>query len=98
MTVRTINLRQKGQITLPAEIRHELGLMDGDRLLVERRGKEIVLISPDDVVDRTAGALAEYAKNGPLEWDREELWKEITSERENRVHQQMQEESSNEHD
>lgn len=61
MALRSINLRHKGQITLPADLRDELGLKDGDRLLVERRGKEIVLISPDDVVDPTAGALAEYA-------------------------------------
>lgn len=61
MAIRAINLRHKGQITLPADLRDEMGLKDGDRLLVERRGKEIVLISPDDVVDPTAGALSEYA-------------------------------------
>lgn len=61
MALRSINLRHKGQITLPADLRDELGLKDGDRLLVERRGKEIVLISPEDVVDPTAGALSEYA-------------------------------------
>jgi AbrB family looped-hinge helix DNA binding protein len=61
MTLRPINIRHKGQITLPAEIREELGLKEGDKLLVGRRGKEIVLISPDDVVDPSAGALAEYA-------------------------------------
>jgi AbrB family looped-hinge helix DNA binding protein len=61
MAHRAINVRHKGQITLPADIRAELGLKDGDRLLVERRGKEIVLISPEDVVDPTAGILSDYA-------------------------------------
>lgn len=61
MAMRAINVRHKGQITLPAEIREELGISEGDRLLIQRRGKEIVLISPEDVVDPTAGALAEYA-------------------------------------
>ena len=61
MALRSINLRPKGQITLPADIRDELGLKEGDRLLVERRGKEIVLISPVDVIDPTAGALSRYA-------------------------------------
>ena len=61
MALRRINVRHKGQITLPAEIREELGLKEGDRLLVERRGKEIVLTSPEDIVDPSAGVLAEYA-------------------------------------
>jgi len=61
MALRSVNVRHKGQITLPAEIRDEMGIEVGDRLLVERRGKEIVLISPDDVVDPTAGIFKEYA-------------------------------------
>ena len=61
MAMRSVNVRQKGQITLPVEIRDEMGIEVGDKLLVERRGKEIVLISPDDVVDPSAGALAKYA-------------------------------------
>lgn len=38
MTLRTINLRPNGQITLPADIRNALGLKVGDTLLAERRG------------------------------------------------------------
>ena len=66
MTFRSVNVRQKGQITLPADLRDELGLKEGDRLLVERRGKEIVLILPEDVVDPTAGAFKDYAKGKHL--------------------------------
>lgn len=61
MTLRSIKVRHKEQITLLADVREEMGLKDGDRLLVESRGKEIVLIAPDDVVEPTAGALSEYA-------------------------------------
>ncbi len=60
MVMRAINVRPKGQITLPADIRHELGIEEGDRLLIMLRGKEIVVISPDDVEDPTAGALRPY--------------------------------------
>jgi AbrB family looped-hinge helix DNA binding protein len=66
MALRPINIRHKGQITLPADIREELGLKEGDRLILERRGREIVLISPDDVVDPTAGAFRDYAKGKHL--------------------------------
>jgi len=63
--VRAINVRRKGQITLPADIRDELGVNDGGKLLLERRGNEWVLIQPNVLKDRTAGALAEYARNMP---------------------------------
>jgi AbrB family looped-hinge helix DNA binding protein len=74
MALRSINVRHKGQITLPAEIRHELGIAEGDRLLVERRGKEIVLISPDSVVDPTAGIFKEYAYARNPDVNEEKAW------------------------
>jgi AbrB family looped-hinge helix DNA binding protein len=61
MNRHTVTVRNKGQITLPAELRRELGISDGDCMLVQLRGREIVLISPNNVVDPTAGALAKYA-------------------------------------
>lgn len=61
LALHTINIRHKGQITLPASIRKELGIEEGDRLIVQRRGNDIVLISPENLEDPTAGALAEYA-------------------------------------
>jgi len=59
--IRAIRVRHKGQVTLPADIRSELGIEEGDKLFIERRGKEIVLISSQDAVDPSAGVLAEYA-------------------------------------
>ncbi len=74
MAMRAINVRHKGQITLPADIRDELGLKEGDRLLVERRGKEIVLTSPEDVVDPTAGIFKEYAYARNPDVNEEKAW------------------------
>ena len=39
----TSTLTRKGQVTIPKEIRDELGLAEGDRLFFVRRGDEIVL-------------------------------------------------------
>lgn len=61
MAIRAITVRHKGQMTLPADVRKELGLRDGDVLYLERRGNDYVLVRPDDVVDPTAGILSEYA-------------------------------------
>ncbi len=38
MVMYPVNVRHKGQVTIPASIRAELGLKEGDRLLVQRRG------------------------------------------------------------
>jgi AbrB family looped-hinge helix DNA binding protein len=62
MAIQAIRVRRKGQVTLPADIRNDLGIAEGDRLLVERRGNEIVLTSPDDYVDPLAGVFQQYAK------------------------------------
>lgn len=61
MALQSIKVRHKGQVTLPANLRKELDIDEGDDLLIHRRGKELVIILPEDVVDPTAGVLAEYA-------------------------------------
>lgn len=88
MTIRTIIVRQRGQMTLPSDVREDLGVKDGGKLRLEHRGNEWVL-RPDDIVDRLAGALSNYATDEPLEWDREEIWTEIAMERDERVQQQV---------
>lgn len=93
MAIRSVNVRQKGQMTLPADVRRELGVTEGGKLMLERRENEWVLLRPEDLVDRTAGVFAEYAKGKPLEWDRDEIWTEIAMERWNRLQQQMDEEN-----
>ncbi|MBA2759035.1 MAG: AbrB/MazE/SpoVT family DNA-binding domain-containing protein [Chloroflexia bacterium] len=66
MVIRTVNVRQKGQMTLPADVRDQLGVQNGGKLLLERQENHWILVRADDLVDRTAGALAEYAMNVPL--------------------------------
>jgi bifunctional DNA-binding transcriptional regulator/antitoxin component of YhaV-PrlF toxin-antitoxin module len=53
-------------MTLPADVRDELGVQNGGKLLLERQDNHWILVRADKLVDRTAGALAEYAKNVPL--------------------------------
>ena len=49
----------KGQVTLPAALRAQLGLEPGSRILFEARGKELV-IKPDLPVSAFYGMLKEY--------------------------------------
>ena len=44
-------VKQKGQVTIPADIREELGLDEGDYVEVTREGSRIVL-TPKEVVER----------------------------------------------
>lgn len=59
------NVRNKGQITLPAEIRKRYELRSGSRVVFEEREGYIALIPAEELVDDTAGALASYAQDAP---------------------------------
>jgi AbrB family looped-hinge helix DNA binding protein len=48
---------RKGQVTVPAEIRRELGLKEGDRVVFILDEGDVRLARTDSVVQRTAGAL-----------------------------------------
>ncbi|HVL22783.1 MAG TPA: AbrB/MazE/SpoVT family DNA-binding domain-containing protein [Thermomicrobiales bacterium] len=74
MVIRTINVRHKGQMTLPADVREDLGVKEGGDLVLERRGSEWVLIRPDDVVDPTAGILKDYAYARNPDVEEEKAW------------------------
>ena len=54
--LRTVVTR-KGQVTVPAEIRRELGLKQGDRVAFILEEGEVRLARTGSVVQRTAGAL-----------------------------------------
>lgn len=90
MLSREARIKQKGQVTIPSEIRDKFELDQGSRVIFEDRGTYIAFLPTDSLVDRTAGALSEYAKDGPLEWDREEIWTEIATERWNRLQRQLE--------
>jgi len=70
-----VKLSSKGQIVIPAKIRKELDLSKGDKLLLERRGNEIILkpivkLSRLRGVDKIEGA-SEEIENMRKEWDKE---------------------------
>ena len=74
MALQSIKVRHKGQITLPANLRKELNIDEGDDLLIQRRGKELIIVLPDDVEDPTAGALSAYAYTNNPDPAEERRW------------------------
>ncbi len=98
MLSKEARIKQKGQVTIPVEIRDKFELDQGSRVIFEDRGTYIAILPTDSLVDRTAGALSDYAKNGPLEWDRDEIWTEIATERWDRLQRQVNDESGETHD
>ena len=59
-------ITRKGQVTIPAEIRRELDLKEGERISVERHGDAVVLRRARSVTEQTAGVLASYRRTPPL--------------------------------
>lgn len=53
-----VRLKEKGQMTVPAEIREQLKLKRGDLLEVQTDGRAIILV-PKAVVDREAAYAGE---------------------------------------
>ena len=74
MATHSVNIRDKGQITLPADIRNKLGLEKGDTLLIEQRDRAIMLILPEDVVDPTAGIFKDHAYTRNPDVNEEKSW------------------------
>jgi len=58
-----VQVRERGQVTIPADLRREMGLRDGDVFAVIRLGDTLILTRKKLVVpelaDRIAGILAE---------------------------------------
>jgi antitoxin PrlF len=48
---------RKGQITIPAEIRRQLGIKQGDKVALRLEDDQAHLSRVENVVDRTAGSL-----------------------------------------
>jgi AbrB family looped-hinge helix DNA binding protein len=57
---------RKGQVTIPIEIRRELGLENGGRVDIKQEGKVVTLEPAQSVADRTAGIGAAYRLPKPL--------------------------------
>lgn len=94
MVTRSSTMKDKGQITVPVEIRRKHDLHTGSRLVFEDRGDYIAVMPARSTVDRLAGSLAEYAAGKPpLDVNREEIWEGIASERWERLQAQIAEDS-----
>jgi AbrB family looped-hinge helix DNA binding protein len=70
-----VKLSAKGQIVIPAWLRKELGLSEGDKLLIERKQEEVILkpvvkLSKLRGIDKLEGASEEIEKIRE-EWDEE---------------------------
>ncbi len=73
--IEKVKLSAKGQIVIPARIRKELGLSEGDRLFIERRQGEVILkpvvkLSKLRGIDKLEGASKEIEKMR-RKWDEE---------------------------
>ncbi len=53
-----------GQVTIPFEVREELGLGEGDPIVFERH-EGYVIVRRATIVEQTYGALAKYGRTPP---------------------------------
>lgn len=81
MAMKAVKVTRKGQITLPADLRREFGIEEGDLIYVRKGDLGIEIVTPEDWVTKTAGMFRDYAGEEPLEWDRDDIWTEIARER-----------------
>src|SRR6478672_8529085 len=54
-------LTRKGQMTVPADVRRALGLVEGDRIVVTCDADAVTIRRADNVAERTAGIFHKYA-------------------------------------
>ena len=52
--MKTVTVTSKGQVTIPSELRRELGIGEGEKLIVVREGKAVKMI-PVPRLSRLAG-------------------------------------------
>ena len=53
-------ITRKGQVTVPAEIRHKLGLKQGDRVMFRLADDQVLLRRSENVVEATKGVFRQY--------------------------------------
>ncbi len=68
-------MREKGQVTIPAEIREEYGWEEGERLVLVKTEGGIRLESGRSQIMKLAGALSKYAPPENRYMDGQELIK-----------------------
>ena len=77
----TAQVSDKGQITIPADIRRKLGLKPKSRVSIEIRDNTVV-IRPMKSIRELSGIFHEYAKGKTTDWDtiREETMRIVAEE------------------
>jgi AbrB family looped-hinge helix DNA binding protein len=88
----------KGQITMPDSYRRKYGVREGDTVVLNDQVGHLSVVKAEDILDRLAGSLSAYAGNGPVEIDREQIWTEIATERDERIWEQLREQSGSDDD
>lgn len=61
----TSTMTSKGQVTIPIEIRKELGLETGDKVSFRKSDQGVVIEPVNSAVRRFAGSLNKYARGHP---------------------------------
>jgi AbrB family looped-hinge helix DNA binding protein len=64
----TAQVSDKGQITVPAQVRRKLGMKAKSRVEIEVRGNELV-VRPIRSVMELSGIFSEAAKGKPTDWE-----------------------------
>lgn len=62
----TVLLGKQGRFVVPADLRSELGLCEGDVLSVQRVGTRLVIERPNDAAHSLRGMLREHSKGRSL--------------------------------
>jgi bifunctional DNA-binding transcriptional regulator/antitoxin component of YhaV-PrlF toxin-antitoxin module len=88
----------KGQITMPESYRHKYGMQDGDAVVLNDEIGQLSVLKAEDILARLAGSLSAYAGNGSVEIDREQIWTEIATERDERIWERLREQSGSDDD
>lgn len=74
MTIRIVTVKQKGQITLPADLRRKYHFEEDSKVAIEERAGALVMSHPEDVVDPTAGIFKDYAYTRNPDVAEEKAW------------------------
>ena len=67
MASQASRVTQKGQVTIPVELREEFGIHSGDYVVFQKVDGDLLIRREMDIVRRTAGALKQYRKAMPVD-------------------------------
>ena len=62
MTLKTVNVSEKGQIAIPREIRVLLGIKKGDRLLLTAKNKKLLIQKATNLTKQMEDDLVDYSE------------------------------------